>query len=344
MTDILFIGPFSKNNCMGETANDYAECIANFANIKTINFVPDGNSIDFNSTSAFKYSKNTLNKYDVLIQMVDPIYLYKDYRFKKNVCVIPNERLWNKTELYQGYRNTALMDKVYYFGHSIVSYLPANFAKKRFYPIIDRSVARLSNKNLEKQIKRNGQTYVFYYFYDGTEYSNIEEILQAYLTAFSIRDNVTMIIQTEEPAQKIENEIVNPLKRRINTYDKNMWAEIGVISQKYNLADQISLHMAGDCYINLDKLPKNDKHHHYANICGSQYIEHFHKDSLFGNLSNHNPTDDTAHNIFFGIRPSDYVRIMKMLYKDRRSQRISSDYHIATKEKIQEELIKCLEL
>jgi len=233
---ILFIGPYRQPDEWGHTSRGI---------LKSLSLIPD---VSISSRPIFLTNQTSrvdedilrleLNKeseYDVLIQHTLPSLMVRHGSFKQNIGFFPLETR-NNTE-WDNYLH--LLDKIFVSTLTEKDCISRELKEKTF--VVGGSLENVPSK----QISSPSPRFIFYFLGGSLESkTGIDKALEAYLTEFTLNDNVTLMIHSydsQKCGQKIEQ----------TTKDLGLYTKFSLYPHIHIVSDQPPeyLHMNGACFV-----------------------------------------------------------------------------------------------
>jgi hypothetical protein len=238
----MFVAPFKTASSWGVAARLYAEAIkTQQVNLHLVDLYMGGGVID-DWTEKTKPFNKKLPSYDYLIQMSLPPLMYKDYRFKKCVGITMLESIPNRESRQLNYLRQ--MDHIMFPSKAELDTPLKN--KSSIGIPIDMAPCNEEYGDVGVNFKRNKDTFVFYTICDDNERKNLETIIRSYFIAYSVYDNVNLLIKT---TKNVDN-IINRVKKTIRHKNDFSYPTISVITDRLSDYQINELHVNCDCYVN----------------------------------------------------------------------------------------------
>lgn len=222
--DVLYVGPYRQNDEWGYTSKAFAQLLSNQEiNLVTrpIWFNNEIMAVDVEAIEPYEF--NTLDNYDVLIQHGLPSALNYNGDFKRNIaitsvdCIVANTdwvthlNLFDEIVVFSEYEKQLLID----------SQVTSNIIAFKFPPLFFNPA--------KNDLNLNFQGTKFYTTGSLDIKSGLRETIAAYLSSFSILDNVILILATTD-GDAVEKEIMN-LKVALGIFgDARYYPNIAVVS------------------------------------------------------------------------------------------------------------------
>jgi len=246
MKNVLYIGPYRQNDEWGFTSRALVNLLAQQdinLHIKPVWFNQDYEYVNMEEFSEYENKKLHSDQKDVLIQHGIPSYLNYNGNFKENIIVLSLDCEIDNTDWVD---HINVFDKVVVFSEYEKELLEKS---KVTTPIFNFSTP---------PVLEDYEVETFPFDIDGTKFycqasldkkSGLDEIISAYLSAFSIDDNVMLALcVSPETAQTVEELIVH-IKRRLGIYaEASYYAPIAVCPiNNQRLMNHV--HMQSDYFI-----------------------------------------------------------------------------------------------
>lgn len=241
--NILFISCFKQYDGWGLAAKDYARALSTVANV-TIRNIYLSNSREEKLPQDLQVLEDTkYNNYDIVIQKTLPNLYYYDGRFKQNIGMTVFE-----TELsyHNWFNNMNLMDKML-----VPSKIEANWLKNKLknqvFNVSEALDINIADKNYPIVDDALGKKlFKFLFIGENIPRKGIRELIQAYFSAFTVNDNVLLIIKSNGDITKEVSNIKNGMRRFVSD---TKYPPIYFISHRLNNEQIYSLHQNTDVLV-----------------------------------------------------------------------------------------------
>lgn len=193
----------------------------------------------------FTHLETKLDKYDVVLQKVLPNLFHYDSHFGQNIGMCVFETELSKSHPYI-YRISNLLDKVTVTNNLEYSWL-SKITKTPVFPIGEAIDIKKYEKHFQPvhPIFQDASIFKFLCTAEATERKNLSALIKAYLTEFSFRDNVALVIKTSNDLGPEIEKIKNTLRKSNNHHYPIICLINGIISE-----DQMaSLYQYSDCFV-----------------------------------------------------------------------------------------------
>lgn len=237
---VLFVGPYRQNDGWGVASRKYLECFLDGEHDIQAQPVKLGHSInqDFNSEKILEAEENQIDP-DIIIHYMPPVFV-KPVEGKKNVCFFHYETQHPCPEYMLA------LEKVDHIFVSTENEFLGLLPTDKKVSVIQFPVESKDYEGIERT--REDDAYVFYFIGEMNTRKNIHGLLLAYLTEFSKKDNVKLIIKSNVARQDFHTyymHIEQTLRKR-EGYPEVIYIE-GHLSDE----DLLSLHKNSDCFVSL---------------------------------------------------------------------------------------------
>lgn len=253
--NILFVGPYRQNDGWGLAAQSYIKALSTTGhNITTRPVFLAGSDMGLEDSKILEYENSFYDSYDMVIQKTLPHCLFLNKKLNKNIglFVIENNDISNSIAV----NSINSMDEIW---------VPSEQEKKCLLKSgINKPIKVISQPIDTKFIKQNmhhkldlhplvKKTFKFYFIGEYIERKNIKDLITAFHIAFSIDQQVSLIIKTSVPgrspqeSKEIIEKDIQEIKKKLNISGK--YKKEIVITDRLSYQDIIGLHNACDCFI-----------------------------------------------------------------------------------------------
>ncbi len=243
--DILYIGPYRQNDEWGQTSKGFATVLTRLDNInltlRPIWFNGDNRSINMGALE--EYEQNEVKDKDILIQHGLPSYLNYNGSFKKNIAITSIDCRIDNTDWVT---HLNLFDHVVVFSKHEKELLEMSGVTS---DIIGLSHSPVCMDQAKQEIDIDFTGTKFYTEGSLDLKSGLYETIAAYLSAFSILDDVVLAVATNYP-QEVEDK-VNQIKAGLGKFkDNKYYPHIAVVGSA-ETSVMNALHEYCDFFINV---------------------------------------------------------------------------------------------
>lgn len=242
---ILFVCPIHTTSGWGVAAREYARSLLTFTeDLKIANFYMGGGEEDGGEFQP--YISKKMDEFDVLLQMALPSFLYRDNRFKVNASLFFSETILESNDSI--FKRLEIIDRPFFASKNEASQFLSGNAKSQSIGIpCSAEIGNREYVDIRSHFKANEDTYTFYTIAEDNERKNLDALVKAYLTGFTNKDNVSLVIKTSSSGLKNR---VAAIKQVIRDRDQGFYPPIYIINQRSSDEDIYALHQACNCFVN----------------------------------------------------------------------------------------------
>jgi glycosyltransferase involved in cell wall biosynthesis len=253
--NILFIGPYRQNDGWGLAAQSYIKALGTTGhNITTRPVFLAGADTGLDDSEILEYENSFYDSYDMVIQKTLPHCLFLNRKFKKNIGLFTLET--NDISNSVAVHSINSMDEVWVPSEQEKKCLLKSGINKPIKVISQPIDTNFIKENINHKLDLHPlvkKTFKFYFIGEYIERKNIKDLITAFHMAFSIDQQVSLIIKTgvsgrspQESKEIIEKDIQD-IKKKLNISGK--YKKEIVITDRLSYQDVIGLHNACDCFV-----------------------------------------------------------------------------------------------
>jgi hypothetical protein len=245
---ICMVGHFLNRDGWGGATRDYLRALATQTkDIVAINLDSNMSKIaklDSPPEDIAHFFNQRIKTPEVLIQAFMPSLFYRDRRFKKNFGIMFFE-LEHSPENVNYRRINSLLDGLITSDMQYLHEPNININKYKVPIPFNHTLPSQQHLDLSEKFKQNKDTIMFYTVAENVQRKNLPEMILAYLEAFSARDNVVLVIKTNE---NISHHF-EWAKARLSTKPKEAIPKIMILDKEISKEEIWGIHNTGDVYV-----------------------------------------------------------------------------------------------
>lgn len=244
--NILFIGNYRENTGWALASRDYIRALSTIGNITIRNVYLSSQNLRDKIVPQYliELENNKYENYDIVIQKTLPHLYAWDGRFKQNIGLTVFEtELTYHNWLYR----MSMMDKMFVPSSNEQNWI----SKKIKTPVfnigepIDTTAINQSYEPIDN-IFKDKNIFKFLFVGENIPRKGLMELVRAYLSEFSVNDNVLLVIKTNHNILEQVNHIKRSIRRFVND---TKYPDIFLIFDKLQTEKIYSLHQYSDVFV-----------------------------------------------------------------------------------------------
>jgi hypothetical protein len=252
---ILYIAHYKENSGWSKAAIDYILALDSIGLDVVCRNVKLTNIDVLLPNRIIELEKRDLNNIDYCIQHVLPHHLITTNKFKKNVAYFAGET--NTIKHLTWFENLQNMDEVWVPNTCYKNVLLKDGLKKVHAVPHTCQIEKYSKKYDKIDFSDYNNYFKFYSIIELNDRKNIEGMLRAYYSEFTIEDDVLLVIKcrkfglSSRDIQSHVNSISEHIKKQLRIGKGNRYPKIAIISEDSSDEEINRLHYSCDCFIGL---------------------------------------------------------------------------------------------